>query len=558
MGRHADTIFVHAAVWGIRGVDACAVRDGLVVAHGHDAIDLRGARTTVVDLAGGTLLPGFRDGHMHPLDGGVEALACDLVDAADVAEVVRRVTAYDREHPGDGWLLGYGYPPELLPGGVGRASTIDAAVADRPVALWSSDHHMVWCNTAALRVAGITEATDDPPRGTVVRDADGVPVGTLLEEAEALLDPHLPRRGTEQLARGFTEGLRRMAAAGIVWAQDAWTTPDRLEGYQRVADEGRLTADVDLACKVEVDRWEEQVGAFVEAREEAARREAARRRDGVPGGSLTSRTVKFFVDGVIEGGTAALLEPYCALDDGAGHGHDHGILNWTADDLATAATAMDAAGFRLHLHAIGDAGVRTALDALEEVGRRNGPGDRRPVVAHTHLVHPDDLPRFARLGVVANFEPLWAQPNEIMLELTEPRLGPVRSTWQYPIGSLLRSGAHVSFGSDWPVSSHEPLRGIAVAVTRQTSGGDPPGGWLPDERVSLAQAVAAYTTGTAHQAHDTGAGTLAVGQRADLVALGAPPTALEGRDLADVPVTGTWLRGEPVLPDRLTESRREP
>ena len=545
--RPADLLLVEADAWGLPGVSALAVRDGVVVAHGADAVALRGPRTEVVDLRGAALLPGFRDGHVHPLDGGVEALACDLVDAADVAEVVARVAAYDRDNPGDGWVLGYGYPPEILPSGVGRAATIDAVVGDRPVALWSSDHHMVWCNSAALRTAGITDATDDPPRGTIVRDADGAPVGTLQEEAELLLEPHLPARGDEELARGFEEGLRRMADAGLVWAQDAWTTPARLGGYQRVADAGRLTADVDLAFKVEVDRWQDQVGAFVAARELAERHATRRVADGVPGGHLGARTVKFFVDGVIEGGTAAMLEPYCALDGGAGHGHDHGILNWSGDELARAAAAMDAAGFRLHMHAIGDAGVRTALDAVEQVARRNGRADRRPVVAHTHLVHPDDLPRFAALGVVANFEPLWAQPNEIMLELTEPRLGPQRSTWQYPIGTLLRSGAHVSFGSDWPVSSHEPLRGMAVAVTRQTAGGDPPGGWLPDERVTLADAVAAYTTGTAHQAHEQDvAGTLAVGQRADLVTLGAPTGALGGRDLAEVPVTGTWLRGQRV------------
>lgn len=544
---HADLLFVHAALWGVPNADALAVREGIVVAHGTDALDLRGPATELVNLGGHALLPGFRDGHMHPLDGGVEALACDLVDATDVAEVVRRVAGYDREHPGEGWLLGYGYPPEILPGGVGRAATIDAEVGDRPVALWSSDHHMVWCNTEALRVAGITAATDDPPRGTIVRDGGGAPVGTLLEEAETLLEPHLPAPGDGKLARGFEEGLRRMASAGLVWAQDAWTTPERMNGHQRVADAGRLTADVDLAFKVEVDRWPDQVAAFVAARTDAERRAATRAADGVPGGRLSARTVKFFVDGVIEGGTAAMLEPYCAMDGGAGHSHDHGILNWSADDLAMAAGALDAAGFRLHLHAIGDAGVRTALDALQEVARRNGARDRRPVVAHTHLVHPDDLARFAALGVVANFEPLWAQPNEIMLELTEPRLGPERSTWQYPIGSLLRSGAHVSFGSDWPVSSHEPLRGLAVAVTRQTTHGDPPGGWLPDERLSVTDAVAAYTAGTAYQAHEEDeAGSLALGQRADLVALGAPPAALGGRDMADVPVTGTWLAGDRV------------
>jgi predicted amidohydrolase YtcJ len=526
--------------------DAVAVADGRIVALGAEARDRRGPRTEVVTVGEGTLLPAFRDGHLHPLDGGAETLDCDLVDSADVDEVLRRLAAYDRVRRDDPWVLGYGYPPEILPHGVGRAATLDAVVGDRPVALWSSDHHMVWVNSAALRRAGITAATADPPRGTIVRDRDGHPVGTLLEEAEKLLEDHLPPRGTAKEARGLEAGLTRMAAAGIVWGQDAWTTPARLASYQRVADAGRLTADLDLAFKVEVDGWREQLPAFLDARAEAVDAASRRRTDGVLGGRLTATTVKFFVDGVIEGGTGLLTEPYCAFGD-QHDGHDHGIANWDLDELVEAAAAMDSAGFQLHLHAIGDAAVRRALDAFEAVAERNGPADRRPVVAHTHLVHPDDLPRFRRLGAIANFEPLWAQPNEIMTELTEPRLGAVRSAWQYPIGTLVRSGAHVSFGSDWPVSSHRPLDGLAVAVTRQRPD-DPEGEvFLPDERLGLDEALAAYTAGSAFQAGDEEvAGTIAVGRRADLVLTAQDVTRVAPVTLGEVEVAATYLAGRRV------------
>jgi predicted amidohydrolase YtcJ len=535
------------SIWTGTGIttDAVAVADGRIVALGTEARGLRGTRTEVVEIGEGTLLPAFRDGHIHPLNGGAETLDCDLVDSADVDEVLRRLAAYVvGDGDGDGWVLGWGYPPEILPGGVGRASTLDAVVGDRPVALWSSDHHMVWCNSRALEVAGITAATVDPPRGTIVRDGDGHPVGTLLEDAEALLEAHVPPRGVEKEAAGLRVGQDRMTAAGLVWGQDAWITLPLLAAYQSVADAGELTVDLDLAPKVEVDSWRDQVEAFVDARAEVAAALARRRRDGVPGGRLTMTTVKLFVDGVIEGGTGALLDPYCALAHDASSGGGHGIANWNPGELAEACAAFDAAGFQLHLHAIGDRAVRDALDAFEHVGEQNGPRDRRPVTAHTHLVHPDDRGRFRALGVVANFEPLWAQPNGIMVDLTEPRLGPERAGWQYPIGSLVRSGAHVSFGSDWPVSSHEPLHGLEVAVTRQVPG-DPDAGVLhPGERLGLDQALAAYTAGVAHQAGDEAdAGTIAVGARADLVLTDADVTRVPVTSLGQVGVRRTWRGG---------------
>jgi predicted amidohydrolase YtcJ len=555
MNPQASWLFVEASVHrpGRAPTDTLAVVDGTIAALGADALALRGPATTVVDLRGGSLLPAFRDGHIHPLAGGTESLDCDLVDSPDVDAVLARLGAHVASDPADStdWVLGYGYPPEILPGGVGRATVLDRVIGTRPVALWSSDHHMVWCNSAALARAGITSATPEPARGTIVRDDDGHPVGTLLEEAELLLEAHLPPRDESKEARGFEVGLARMAGAGLVFGQDAWTQPERLATYERVADDGRLAADVDLAFKVEPERWREQLDDFVAARAQAQAGRERRARDGVPGGRLSATTVKFFVDGVIEGGTAHLIDPY-EPGWGAGHvdpgcGHDHGIANWSHHDFVEAAAACDAAGFQLHCHAIGDGAIRRTLDVVEAVAARNGPRDRRATIAHTHLVHPDDIVRFAALGVIANLEPLWAQRNTIMTALTEPRLGPERSRWQYPIRSLLDAGAHVSFGSDWPVSSHAPLHGIAVAVHRRNEAGEPPDGWLPHERIDLDAAVHAYTLGTAFQAGDEAdRGGLEVGQRADLVALEADLATTPVGDIAEVAVSGTWRAGTRV------------
>lgn len=541
----ADLVLAGGRVWAPAApTDAIAVTDGTIVATGDDARALVGARTEVVDLTGRTLVPGFRDGHVHVLEGGAESLTCDLTDAASVEEVERRLAAYAATHPGDGWIVGYSYPPEVLPGGVGRAAVLDAVVGDRPVALWSGDHHMVWVNSAALAVAGIDATTPDPPRGTIVRDDDRVPVGTLLEAAEELLEPHLPHRTRADEVRGFEVGLARLAAAGVVFAQEAATPPERVAAYEAVADAGGLTADVDLALRVDPARWRDQVETFLDARRQVEAGAARRGADGVPGGRLTARTVKIFVDGVIEGGTGALLEPYADAP------HSCGIPFWDDDELVAAATAFDTEGFELHLHAIGDAAVRSALDAFEAVAATNGPRDRRPVTAHTHLVHPDDLPRFRALGATANFEPIWAQANAVMTDLTEPRLGEERSRWQYPFASLVRGGARVSFGSDWPVSSPVPLEGIAVALTRQTPDGDPPEGWLPHERLTLDEALTAYTAGTARQCRDEGrTGTIEVGRDADLALLDADLADLATaapRDLSQVRVVATWLAGRRV------------
>jgi len=247
------------------------------------------------------------------------------------------------------------------------------------------------------------------------------------------------------------------------------------------------------------------------------------------------RTVKLFADGVIESGTAALLAPY---DDNP---CSCGIPNWTPEQLKEGATAFTADGFQLHVHAIGDAAIRHTLDAVEACGAH------RPVIAHTQLVDPTDLPRFAALGAVANFEPFWFQQDPVMVELTEPRLGPERSARQYPMRSILRSGAPVSFGSDWPVSKIDPLAGIAVAATRRTPDGEPLGGWTPEQKVSVAEAVAAYTTGTAVQAGTDGVGRIEVGQPADLVVIGAALGDVDPMDLHDVPVERTYLRGTEVF-----------
>jgi len=512
----------------VRGV---AVHDGVVVALDEDALDLAGAANETVDLAGGTLLPGFGDGHVHPLWGGVELAGPAVREATSVDEVVEAVRRHAAEHPDEEWLQGGPYDPTFAPHGLFDAAWLDRAAPDRPVVLQSTDHHCAWVNTEALRRAGIDATTPDPPAGTVARRPDGTPLGTLVEwTAMDLVIRHAPPATVADKERGVARSSALLASAGVTWAQEAALSPPDVDVYLAVAAAGDLSVRVDIALRAEPGGWPAQRAEFIAARARAAASPVA--------GQVSVRTVKFFADGVIEAGTAALLSPY---DDA---GHTCGLPVWDPRELAQAAAAFDADGFQLHIHAIGDAGVRAALDAVEHTAQVNGRRDRRPVVAHTQLVDPVDLPRFADLGVIANFEPLWTQLDPVQRDLTLPRIGEVRGQRQYPMASLLRSGAVLSMGSDWPVSSHRPLEGLPVAVTRQTAGGEPAAGWVPDERLPAAAALSAYTLGVAFQAFEADRwGSIEVGKRADLVWLDADPLRTEPRTWPGLEVRGSWLGG---------------
>jgi predicted amidohydrolase YtcJ len=504
---------------------AIAVTAGVIT--GFDDAD-RGPGTTVVDLDGGALLPSFGDGHVHPLWGGIELSRAPIRDCVSVSEVVAAVRGFAAEHPDDPWVLGGSYDPSISPGGLFDARWLDDAVADRPVYLESSDHHCAWVNSAALRLAQLDASTPDPAAGTVARRPDGAPLGTLVEwTAMDLVHRFVPVPTAQDKADGLAASTALLAAAGVTWAQDAALAPQDVPIYLTAAARGRLHTRVNIALRAEPGQWPEQVAAFESAR---------RLTDGSP--DVSARTVKFFADGVIEMGTGALLQPYADAPDSCG------LPVWEPHELGLAVTAFDAAGFQVHIHAIGDAGVRAALDAVQRAGAVNGPRDRRPVVAHTHLVDPADLARFAELGVIANFEPLWACLEPGMVSLVLPRLGPARSARQYPMRTLADTGARLSMGSDWPVSSMVPLEGLAVAVTRQTADGEPEGGWTPHERLDPVQALAAYSAGVAYQAFEEDQwGVLAVGRRADLVALEHDPLDIDPLQWNKLAVTGTWLGG---------------
>jgi predicted amidohydrolase YtcJ len=541
MTAEADLLIVGAPVYTADPArpwaDAVAVRAGRVAAAGpeRDLADLRGPSTRVLRLDGGLVLPGFQDAHVHTAAGGLELAQCDLheVEPAAYAATVAR---YAADHPGDPWVLGGGWVMDAFGTGGPHRSALDAVVADRPVLLESTDGHSAWVNGLALELAGITRATPDPPRGRIERDASGEPTGALHEAAKALVGDLAPEPGQAEWEAAIERGQAHLHRLGITAWQDAAVEPDMLAAYRAVAERGRLTGRAVAALRWEVEAGGAQLADLVE-----------RRRTGTVG-RLRASAVKIFSDGVFENRTAAMLEPY--LDaDGRPTGN-LGIGMLAADELARVVTALDAEAFDVHVHAIGDRAVRDTLDAFQAAAAANGRRDARHQIAHLQFVHPDDRPRFRSLGVVANAQPFWSCLDGYMRELTLPFLEPERAGWQYPWASLRRAGAVLAFGSDWTVSTANPLQEIEVAV-RRVDPGDPDGEpFLPDERVDLPAALDAFTSGSAYALRlEDQTGSIAPGKLADLAVLDRDPFDAASGPLGEVRVLATLVEGEPVHAD---------
>lgn len=524
------TLFTGGTIWtGAGDTDAVLVSGGAVRAVGEQARSA--AAATVVDLDGDFLMPSFGDGHAHPLYGGLETAGPAVRSCTSVDEIVAAVRRYADEHPEKEWITGASYDGSLAPGGLFDARWLDAAVADRPVVLRAWDYHTVWCNSEALKRAGITADTPDPVLGEIPHREDGSVLGTLREwgAVDLVMNVMPPPDETVRIAALGT-AADYLLSRGVTWVQDAWVEPGDVATYVAAADSLRMRFN--LALYADPRFFDAQVQQFAESRRQVEQA-------GSP--LLTAQTVKFFADGVVENETGALLESYCS---GL---HSHGLRNWEGDSLAEAARRVDDLGLQIHIHAIGDAAVRQALDAIEHVVRHNGERDRRPVIAHVQLADDTDIGRFARLGVIPNMQPLWAQMDSLMTVLTIPRLGPERADRQYRMSTLVDSGAPLALGSDWPVSSGHPLEGIAVGVSRQTAEGDPPGGWTPHERLPIERALSAYTAGVAYQGFAENVwGRIAVGASADFVRLDRDPRAIPPLELPAVGVRATYLRGRPA------------
>lgn len=521
-----------------RVADAIAVRGGRIVAVGaaRGVRALAGPRTRVIELAGRLVLPGFQDAHVHPPIGGLARLRCDLHERHGLETYLRIVRDYAGSHPDEAWIRGGGWHMPDFPGGTPRREDLDRVVPDRPVFLHNRDGHGAWVNTRALELAGISERTPDPIDGRIERDTAGMASGTLHEGAMRLVERLLPPDTPADLERALRLAQTYLHSLGITAWQDAWVTPQVLDAYRALAGRGELSARVVAALWWERDRGSEQIDELIE------------RRNRAEIGRLRATSVKIMQDGVLENFTGAVLEPY--LDRDGEPTANRGISFVDPEALKGHVARLDAVGFQVHFHAIGDRAVREALDAIEAARQANGVSDGRHHIAHLQVVHPDDLPRFRALGVVANAQPIWAFHGAQMDELTIPYLGPERSGWQYPFRSLRRAGAALCMGSDWSVSSANPLYEIEVAVNRVATGSRDAPPFLPEERLDLPTALEAFTIGSAYVNHlDEVTGSLEVGKAADLVVVDRDLFAPGAGPIGDAKVQLTMVGGAPVFED---------
>ncbi|MER6100551.1 amidohydrolase [Streptomyces sp. NPDC001728] len=538
----ADLVFTRGPVFTADSArtraSSVAVVGDRIVAVGHDEVrELIGPGTEVVDLTGKLLIPGFQDAHIHAVSAGVELAECDLTETVGVDDYINRIRAYADAHPDRAWITGGGWSMESFEGGLPTRQLLDAVVSDRPVLLSNRDHHGAWANTRALELAGITADTPDPADGRIEREADGTPSGMLQEGATALVSRLVPRGTPKESLDGLLRAQRLLHSLGITAWQDAMLgelmgQPDPSDAYMAAALDGSLTARVTGALWWDRTRGAEQISELVA------------RREKLNTGRFRATSVKIMQDGVAENFTAAMTTPYL---DGCGCATGNSGLSFVDPEaLRGYVTELDALDFQVHFHALGDRAVREALNAVEAAVKANGRRGNRHHLAHLQVVHPEDLARFAELGAVANIQPLWAAHEPQMDELTIPFLGPERAAWQYPFGDLLRAGATLAAGSDWPVSSPDPLMGIHVAVNRKDPENPDAKVFYAEQRLDLTTALAAYTAGTAHVNGLDNTGSLQAGNLADLVVLDRDILTAPPEEIAEARVEQTYVGGRLV------------
>lgn len=531
----ADVVLHHGAIYTMDAAapkaQSMAIIGGRIVAIGSDEeIARQYSAKADMDLQGQMVLPGFHDSHVHPVSGGTELAQCVLNEQTSVEGIIATISACNKATPGTGWLLGSGWNLSLFPQANPNKSLLDAISTERPIFLGGADGHSSWANSTALAAAGIERETPNPRNGIIERDAKGEASGVLRETAQGIVRAVIPPMSAAEREEGLKRALVLANQFGITSLVEAAANNEALDAYRAVDAQGALTARVVASVEVNPSNEAESLALM-------------RPKDRGTSVRLRVDSAKIFIDGVLEGETASLLQPY--LDNPGFSGN----LKMPAETLNTMVADLDKRGIQVHMHAIGDGAVRAGLDAVAAARIANGASDNRHHIAHLQLIDPLDRPRFGELGVIANFQALWAFPDQYITDVNLPQVGQARIDQMYPIGSTLNAGARIVGGSDWNVSSMNPLLAIETAVTRSDPAGRIAGVLNESERVSLQDMLAAYTINGAylmHQEKDTG--SLEVGKAADFVVLARDLFAIPPEDIGEVAVTRTVLEGVTVFP----------
>jgi predicted amidohydrolase YtcJ len=533
----ADLLITNARVYTVNSkqpwAQAVAIRDGKIVAVGTgDEIQaFRGSSTKSLDAKGHLVLPGFTDCHMHFIDGSLGLLRVDLNGAGSVAEIQKRVKAYADAHPKEPWILGMGWTyPTFAPSGLPDKKVLDEVVPDRPVHLIAFDGHSSWANSKALELARITRNTPDPPNGKIVRDDKGDATGALKESAGDLVARVAPQPTREERLTALRKGMHEANRVGLTRVHSAGQDFEYLDLYNELRQNGEMTLRFYVAYFLDPP---ELTAASLEKIEQARR---TYHDDWISGG-----VVKTMLDGVVEAHTAAMLTPYS--DDPS----QTGKLFWDPEKYTQAVSELDRRGLQVFTHAIGTRAVRLALDAYHNAATSNHTSDARHRVEHIETITPQDIPRFGKENVIASMQPLHAYPDDDTLKIWARNAGPERASRGWPWQSIEKNGGVLAFGSDWPVVTLNPWSGVQNAVTRQTVEGNPPGGWLPQERVSLEDAIKAYTLDAAFAGRrEKTEGSLEPGKLADLIVLSQDLFKIDPSQIVKTEVLLTVVGGKVV------------
>ena len=532
------TLFRNAQCWsaGKEIFDGILIDNGIIIAIGE--IALAASHDELIDLGGAFVIPAFLDGHAHPIFGGREAAGPKINGLDSVEKIVAAVAQFAKDNPEAPWIIGGAYEAAIIDAGAFDAHWLDAVVNDRPVVLHAVDHHTIWVNSEALKRAGINEKTPDPVGGSIARRADGTPQGTLREPAAIALildkaPPDTIKTDVEAIARACTAYLDN----GVTAAIDSWVERDMAKAYLEAAKSGALTIAMNLSFLATPTTWREKIEEFNNFREAFA---------ALPNPDLVkANSIKFLADGALSAGTAALLQPY--LDNPL----SSGIKIWADEELLEAVSTIDALGYQAHIHAIGDAAVKQALDAIEAMIRVNPLWDRRPVIVHAQLISDEDLPRFKSLGVIANIQPLWCYLDPMNRELIQPRIGVERNNLQFRLRTMINNGAMIAFGSDWPVTSQIPLQALAVPVNRLGPGAQNEPGWNISEAITMEESLTFYTVNAAYQLfREDERGRLEIGMSADFLLLNRNPFETPPHEVASISTKTVYQNGTKVLPAR--------
>jgi predicted amidohydrolase YtcJ len=541
----AEVVLLHAHIYTVNArqpwAQALAIRDGKILAVGtdHEIVRYRGPSTMVIDAKGRLVLPGFTDCHAHFLDGSFTLQQLNLDDASTISEIARRVRAYATAHPQDPWVLGRGWMyPVFGKSGLPDKKYLDEVVPDRPVYLESYDGHTWWANSKALEAAHITRDTPNPPGGEIVGDpVTGEPTGAIKEDAaDALVRSAIPQPSRGARLQAIRAGMKHANKFGIVRVhvpggvyahQDDLQSGDVLEQLRR---SGELTVRFYLAYRLDPpDMSARQLAEILQARERY-------HDDWIAAGAA-----KFFLDGVIETHTAAMLEPYSNAPSRSGD------LLWEPEKYKRFVSELDRHGIQIFTHAIGDRAIRVALDAYEEAAKNNGTEDARHRIEHIEDVSEADIPRFGRVGVIASMQPLHAYPDEDAFEAWVPSVGQERARRAWAWHSIQAAGGVLAFGSDWPIVTLSPWPGLQNAVTRQTTDGEPKGGWIPEQRITLPEAIRGYTLNAAFAGHrEKTEGSLEPGKVADLIVVSQNVFQVNPLKIAETKVLLTIVGGHVV------------